>query len=187
MKSQSLSALILGCLITCALLSCSKFSESIERDVIITPDTIRFSITPVTTTREGIKLGEGTSIIDINNYIKAQASEFSSADLKRIKITSISISLPTNDKENNFAFIENITVYSNYTDSLGKIPLAGLTSNPEVKSTALKLGILTDQDMQSFVKQPSMPYTFIGKVRNTTTKTIAVNMVVNYRATLSKD
>lgn len=187
MKSQSLSALILGCLTTCILFSCSKFSESIERDVIITPDTIRFSITPVTTTREGTKLGEVTSIIDINNYIKAQANEFSAADLKRIKITSISLSLPVKDTVNNFAFIENMTVYSNYNDNLGKIPLAGVTGNPEIKNKALKLGILTDQDMQSFVKQPSMPYTFIGKVRNTTTKDIAVNMVVNYRATLSKD
>ena len=87
MKFKVSTPLILVTLALLVLCSCSKFSESIQRDVIIDPDTLVFSIPSIVTTREGVKLAELSATVDVESIIKNNASGFSIADLKKIKLT----------------------------------------------------------------------------------------------------
>jgi hypothetical protein len=189
MKRKASTPLILIALSLFLLCSCNKFSETIQRDVIISPDTLVFPIPSIFTTRENIKLAELSASVDVESIIKNSASGFSIADLKKIKITSISIVLPTSDTVNNFSFIEKVSLkISSSTDTTQAAVLGSIISNPESKVKTLSFKIDTDGDLSKLLVQKNLKYTLSGKVRNTPTKPIAITkMALAYRATLNKD
>lgn len=189
MKFKVSTPLILVTLALLVLCSCSKFSESIQRDVIINPDTLVFSIPSIVTTRDGVKLAELSATVDVESIIKNSASGFSIADLKKIKVTSIAISLPIKDTVNNFSSIEKISLkISSSTDTTQAAVLGSIIDNPESKVKALNFKIDTDGDLSKLLVQKNLKYTLTGKVRNIPTKTIPIaGLIFVYRATLSKD
>lgn len=188
MKFKASTPLILVALTLLILSACSKFSESIQRDVIINPETFVVSFPSILTTRDGVKFSEKQATIDIESTIRNNASGFTIADLKKIKVTSIVLSLPKLDT-GNFAFIEKLSLkISSSTDTTQAAVLGSVIDNPESKVKLLNFKIATDGDLSKLLVQKNLVYTLTGKVRNIPTRAIPItNMVFVYRATLSKE
>jgi len=190
MKSKASTPLILVTLTVLMLSSCSKFSESIQRDVIINPGLLAFSIPSILTTREGVKFTEVLATINVDSIIKNDAQGFTIADLKKIRIASLALILPdTSDKISDFSFVEKISLkISSSTDTTQAAVLGSIINNPETKVKVLNFKIDTEGDLSKLLVQPRLKYTLTGKVRNIPTRAIPIaGLVFVYRATLSKD
>ncbi|MBE9602506.1 hypothetical protein [Pedobacter sp. MC2016-24] len=190
MKFKVSTPLILVTLALLVLCSCSKFSESIQRDVIINPGLLAFPIPSISTTREGVKFTELLATINVDSIINYDAQGFNSADLKKIKIASLTLLIPdTSDKVSDFSFIEKISLkISSSTDTTQAAVLGSIIDNPESKVKVLNFKIDTDGDLSKLLVQKNLRYTLTGKVRNIPTKTIPIaGLIFVYRATLSKD
>lgn len=188
MKFKASIPLILVPLTLLIISSCSKFSESIQRDVVI-PDTLGFSIPSILTTRDATKIVQFSSTLGLETTIKNNAAGFSIADLKKTKVSSIILTLPTADTLSDYSFIEKISLkITSSTDTTQAAVLGSILANPESKVKVLQFKIDTDGDLSKLLIQSNLKYTLTGKVRNTPTKLIPrAVLVFEYRATLNKE
>ncbi|WP_222538055.1 hypothetical protein [Pedobacter polysacchareus] len=176
-----------------AFSACNKVSESIQRDVIIKPDTILISIPPMLVNRDSVVIKNlpttvniqaaiadlGGENFSVNNIQTARLSNFSFTYVPKVK-DSVSV-------KNNFSNIGSVRVNlvsSSKTDSLAKFIN---TSSVDAISTNFGLTQVMDKELlKSYLNDGGLTYTMVIKPRKSITDTIKAKISASYTLTLSK-
>ena len=187
MKHILISIAVLPLLITYT--SCSKITESLQRDVEIV-DTVYFEIPIIEDISKTATLPELTTTIDLEAQIRPKvqdltASNFQFARLKNLHLGLAEVKKDSIDRDNNFAnlqFIKFNLSEGSKTDTLANIaiPSANLIG-------ALALPpVMSPETLKPYLSSSSMKYRITVKAKKITTKVMYVRAAISYTVTLSK-
>lgn len=185
-KGLSIAALSLLLIYT----SCSKFSESVQRDTEIT-DTVYFEIPIIDNISKEVVLPDLATTIDLEAQVRAQvqdltASNFQSARLKSMHLGLAEVKKDSIDVENNFAnlqFIKFSLSDGSNTDSLATVVIP---STPAVSRGLALSPVMASEKFKVYLSNPSMKYRITVKARKVTNKVMRVGAAASYIVTLSK-
>lgn len=176
-----------------AFSACNKVSESIQRDVIIKPDTILISIPPMIVNRDSVVIKNLPTTVNIQTAIADLGGEnFSVNNIQSARLSNFSFTYVPKVKDsvsvrNNFSNIGSVRVNlvsSNKTDSLAKFIN---TSSVDAISTNFSLTQVMDKDLlKSYLNDGGLTYTMVIKPRKSITDTIKAKISASYTLTLSK-
>src|SRR5690606_26362932 len=121
--------------------SCSKVSESLERDVIVRPDEIKFDIKPINNTQSGTELAKIPVTMNFDSLIRNQTGqEMGIEDAKSFSVTSFQLVIESLKDDNNFGNFETINVLIESGSQL-KVLVAQITGNPSSNNGRLTLNL----------------------------------------------
>lgn len=176
-----------------AFSACNKVSESIQRDVIIKPDTILISIPPMVVNRDSAVIKNLPTTINIQAAIADLGGEnFSVNNIQTARLSNFSFTYVPKVKDsvsvrNNFSNIGSVRVNlvsSIKTDSLAKFIN---TSSIDAISTNFSLRQVMDKELlKSYLNDGGLTYTMVIKPRKSITDTIKAKISASYTLTLSK-
>jgi len=176
-----------------AFSACNKVSESIQRDVIIKPDTILISIPPMVVNRDSAVIKNLPTTINIQAAIADLGGEnFSVNNIQTARLSNFSFTYVPKVKDsvsvrNNFSNIGSVRVNlvsSIKTDSLAKFIN---TSSIDAISTNFSLSQVMDKELlKSYLNDGGLTYTMVIKPRKSITDTIKAKISASYTLTLSK-
>lgn len=184
-KGLSIAALSLLLIYT----SCSKITESLQRDALIV-DTVYFEIPVIENLSNEVTLPDIATTIDLEAQIRAQvqdltASNLQSARLKNLHLALKEIKKDSIDKENNFANLQSIKF--NLSDGSKTDSLANITIPSTNLIGALALPpVMSPETLKPYLSSSSMKYRIKVKAKKITTKVMYVRAATSYTVTLSK-
>lgn len=181
MKKNRLNTAIATIFCFIALSSCSKVEEITQKDVVITPNSVTFTIPEVTSTDAGSISAPFEVNLDLAALIKEKASSFGVGNIKSIKITSLKIDLINGDDANNFKIIENLSA-SISAEGLSSKVLASVTNNDftTVKQSLVIPVTGGDIELKDYLKATSFKYSISGKAHSKTTKALQAKLTASY-------
>ena len=163
---------------------CSKLDDSTQMNIDLNPSPADFSI-PITASLDaGILLTSIPVNLDLDAMIKLQNKRFSKANVKSIRLTSVVLTLTSEDKEVNLSSVENVRMT---IDGGGKTTelLASLNA-PDSQVKTLNIPVTsTVNDLTSFISDGMVTYIFKGKLRKPTTQNLVGKAALTYRVELA--
>ncbi|WP_316812010.1 hypothetical protein [Pedobacter heparinus] len=184
-KGLSIAALFLLLIYT----SCSKITESLQRDVVIV-DTVYFEIPVIPNIGDEATLPDIATTIDLEAQIKAQvqdltASNLLSARLKNLHLALAEVKKDSIDIDNNFANLQSIKF--SLTDGSKTDSLANITIPSTNLIGALALTpVILPETLKPQLSNPSMKYRITVKAKKATVKVMNVRAAASYIVTLAK-
>jgi hypothetical protein len=162
--------------------SCSKIKEATQRDIVVTPGAINFTI-PVTASTTDQTFGEQNVDLDLNALIKAQASEFGEDNVKKVKIKTITLEVLNKDANNDISNFEKFDVKI----STGGTPVS-IAANTTIPNTPGLATITVEPtgstDLKSYLTASSFKYALTGKLRKATTIALQIKLTATYDFTV---
>lgn len=168
------------------LFSCSKVTESVQRDIVVMPDSIQFIIPEIS----NVDLADTTLAtipvqIDLDALIKSKAPNFGISNLQSIRLTSLAISLVNPDTLNNFQNIQTLTVSIEAPGKNGAT-LISVPNIPDSRISGLNLPITSQIiDLKELLTAPSVYYRLRGRARRTTAIALTAYAKFTYTITLT--
>ena len=187
MRTHLPLTILLLFMITCS--SCSKISEDIKRDLIVT-DSVDFEIPILSSINDTTKTTTGIGIaLNLDSLNPDNTNNFSRENISKIRISSFRMVLLESDtsvlKTTNFSNIQFIKAelvaggrgqnFANVTN----------TSTSLVRSYNLPVSIPEDT-AKKYLINPDVTYTFRYKARKTTTIPMKSRAYATYTITLEK-
>ena len=171
-------------ILSASIFSCGKVKESLQRDIIVSPDEVNFDIPLVTNTNSGSMLGEIPVTMDFDSLIRNQTNELGVENARNFKLTSVKITLDSLRDDNNFGNFENIIVRiasSNQPDTL----VAQLEGNTNTKSLSVNIPIVAaNPELKGFLSNSSFKFVLTGKARTPTTMILKAQATLTYSLTV---
>lgn len=176
-----------------AFSACNKVSESIQRDVIIKPDTILISIPPMLVNRDSVIISNLPTTVNIADSIAKlggesfSVNEIASARLSNFTFTYVPKVKDSVSVRNNFSNIGSVRV--NLVSGIKKDSLAKFinTSSIDAISTGFSLTQVMNADLlKNYLNDGALTYTMVIKPRKSITDTIKAKVSARYTLTLSK-
>ena len=176
-----------------AFSACNKVSESIQRDVIIKPDTILISIPPMLVNRDSVIINNLPTTVNIADSIaKLGGESFSVNEITSARLSNFSFTYVPKVKDsvsvrNNFSNIGSVRV--NLVSGIKKDSLAKFinTSSIDAISTGFNLNQVMNADLlKNYLNDGALTYTMVIKPRKSITDTIKAKVSASYTLTLSK-
>ncbi|AOM80319.1 hypothetical protein BFS30_26035 [Pedobacter steynii] len=180
-----------------ALSACNKVSESIQRDTIITPDSISFEIPVIPDLNNpNIDIKDLETEVDLAKEIAdLQGERFEPENIVSIRLNSMVIDLmpirsadgkrDSIDAKNNFANIGNIRV--NVTNGAKTDSLARVTNSSNTLLAKFNLTpIISPDSLRGYVNTANMKYNLVVRANTPTTKTMKAKIAATYILTLRK-
>jgi hypothetical protein len=168
--------------------SCSKISESLQRDTVIT-DTVSFEIPVITNIADPVTISNIESPLNFEEQVNAQVQGLSIANLSSVNLRSIDLGLISAesgvDTANTFGKLQSIKLQIGdgiKTDSLARISIA--STGPT--STLTLTPVILPETLKPYLSGSSVRYEVIVKAKKVTTKVMKVKIGAVYRVTLSK-
>jgi hypothetical protein len=159
--------------------SCKKIKEATQRDVIITPDAIEFTIPVITTTTEGTLTSVTESDFDLDELIKSAASEFGEDNIKKITIQSVKIELLNSNTTNKIGNFESLSLSINAPGAT-EATVAAVTAIPAEATTSLEIPITGNNELKTYLGASSFTYTVKGRARTVTTIPLQAKLTAKY-------
>lgn len=183
-KHTLFTALLIA--ISISIFSCGKISESLERDVIVSPDQIDFEIPLVENTDSEGSLGTIPVSMNFDSLIREQTTELGVENAMSFHLTSLQLTLDSTAEESNFGNFERINVYIQ-SDSEPEILIAKLDGNPNSKNGNLNVPLVANRpDLKNFLSSPSFKFNLKGKARNPTTYVMKATATMSYSLKVGK-
>lgn len=158
-----------------------KETETIKRDIIVTPDSSDFIIPIIDNTNSDQIAGYFDASVDIEKEMREITGEFGTNNIRDLRISALKLELPgdTIYEDSNLGNFENIQVE---ISSGGKsATLAKVNNNPSTKSASLMLGggVYTS-DLSSILTNSSFKYKILVKMRKATKKALSARVTASY-------
>lgn len=176
-----------------AFSACNKVSESIQRDVIIKPDSILISIPPMLVNRDSTVIKNLPTTVNIPAAIGSLGGEnFSVADISSARLSNFSFTYVSKvrdsvDLSNNLSNIGSIRVNLVSGSKIDTLATFNNTSSVDAVSTNLNLNQVMNKDLlKSYLNDGNLTYTMVIKPRKSMTDTIKAKISASYTLTLSK-
>lgn len=166
------------------IFSCGKVKETLQRDIIVSPDEIDFDIPLVTSTNSGSSLGEIPVTMDFDSLIRNQTKDLGVENARNFRLTSVKITLDSLREDNNFGNFENINIRiasSSQPDTL----VAQLEANPNTKALSVNIPIVpANPELKGFLSNSSFKFVLKGKARTPTTMVLKAQATLTYSLTV---
>lgn len=172
-------------IITAVFFSCNNISESIQRDIFISPKPVSFTIPKISLTDSLMPIGNlNVKSLNLDSLINIQTEKFGAKNIKSIKIKDFKLALLDTNSLNNIQNIEIITVKINAT---GQKEQSIATAAPsDSKAALLTIPLVSGiSDLKSFLTSPSFNYSLTGELRTATTKELKAQVTATYVVTVS--
>lgn len=176
-----------------AFSACNKISESIQRDVIITPDSLLFSIPPLKSNQDSVVLNDLPTTVNIINEINnLDGEKFGLDNISNVRLSNFSITYVPKvkdsvDTKNNFSSIGSIKVY--LKDGLKRDSLAKVANTGPIDAVTRSFTlspIMKEDLLKYYLNLGNLKYSMVIKARKLTTDTIKAKISASYTLTLSK-
>jgi hypothetical protein len=183
---KSLTSLAFLTLILAFFLSCTKDSESIKRDIIITSKSNDLVIPITTDSLIRIVFGKVTMTSDLDQLIKAQDGAFGVENITSIKISGFKFSVADTNAKNNVA---------NFASLTGQLAISArdtilLASYPTIQSRPANLLVVPlinqNTELKPYITGGSLNYVIAGVLRRPLTKSLTTNITPQYTITVEK-
>lgn len=162
-----------------------KETESIKRDIIITPAGSEFTIPVISNTNNGQVAGAFEASVDIEQEMHKVTGEFGLDNINDLRITALKLELvdtPIMD-DNNLGNFEGIQV--EISSAGKKATLARVTDNSSAKSGSIMVpGGVSTADLKEILNAPSFKYDIRVKLRKPTTKELKAKVTASYTITV---
>jgi len=166
--------------ISVSIFSCSKVSESLERDVIVRPDQIDFEIPLVESTESEESLGTIPVTMNFDSLIREQTIDLGVENAMSFHLTSLQLTLDSVSDDSNFGNFERINIYIQ-SDSQPAILVAKLEGNPNSKNGSLSIPLVANRpELKDFLSSSSFKFNLKGKARNPTTFAMKATATMSY-------
>lgn len=172
-------------IITAVLFSCNNISESIQRDIFISPKPVSFTIPKITDTDSLMSIGNlNIKSLNLDSLINIQTEKFGAKNIKSIKIKEFKLELLNADSLNNIQNIETISLKIN---TAGQPDQSIATAAPsDSRATKLTIPLVSGiPDLKSFLTSPSFNYSLTGELRTATTKELKAQVTAMYIVTVN--
>lgn len=170
--------------LSATIFSCGKIKESLQRDIIISPDEVDFNIPEVTTTASRTSLGEIPVTMDFDSLIRSQTKDLGVESARNFKLTSVKIALDSLRDNNNFGNFENISVRI-VSNSQPDTLVAKLEANPNTKLISISIPIVpANPELKGFLSSSSFKFVLSGKARTPTTMILKAKATLTYSLTI---
>lgn len=167
-----------------AFASC-KETETIKRDIIITPAGSEFTIPVISNTNSGQVAGAFETSVNIEEEMHKVTGEFGLENIDDLRITAFKLELvdtPILD-DNNLGNLEGIQVEINGGGK--KATLARVNDNPSTKSGSIMIpGGVSTEDLKDILIAPSFKYDIRVKLRKPTTRPLKAKVTASYTITV---
>ncbi|WP_214226795.1 hypothetical protein [Pedobacter sp. B4-66] len=171
-------------IITAVLFSCNNISESIQRDIFISPKPVAFTIPKISDTDSIILIKDiNTKSLNLDSLINGQVDKFGAKNIKNIKIKDFKLALLDTNSLNNIQNIETIivTIKASGQDSL----IIARTNPSASKAAKLTIPLVSGiSDLKGFLTSPSFNYKLTGILRTATTKELKAEITATYTVTV---
>lgn len=186
MKSKILYIALIALVLT--YISCSKISESLQRDTVIT-DSVFFEIPAITSLANEVTISI-ESPLNFGEQVNAQVQDLNIGNLSSVKLSSLDMDLMTRDSgvvdtANNFGnlqFVKMQVIDGVKTDSLASIRIPSAATNSALELTP----VIKPETLKPYVSQSAVRYNVIVKAKKVTTTAMRVKIGAVYTFTLSK-
>lgn len=185
--------LLIAATLLLALSACNKVSESIQRDIIIKPDSLLFSIPPTALSSDSIVIDNLPATVNIINEINNPGGEnFSLENITKVKVSDFSITYVPKvkdsvDAKNNFSSISTLRV--NLINGLKRDSLAKYANTGSIDAVPLRLAltpVIDGEILKTYLNNGSLKYSVVIRLRKSTTDTIKAKLSASYTLTLEK-
>ena len=163
--------------------SCSKIDDSTELNIVISPDTIRYTIPIITSLDTGYNIASIPLQLNLDSMIKLQNKRFSATDIQTIKLNSFRMNLADTDTAYTFANFQNLslTLEGNGAKS-GQLASSNF---PDSKVKVLTIPITdTDNNLKNKTGGGSVNLILKGGLRRATSKPYVIKSTATFRVTL---
>ncbi|WP_316820159.1 hypothetical protein [Pedobacter gandavensis] len=188
--------LLIVAILILAFSACNKISEDIQRDLIISPDSIKFSIPPMTVNGDSIVIDNLPTTLVINNFLDSlnrQGGEiYSVNNISEIRLSNFTVDLipNKNDTVNNRSNFSSIgLINANLSSGTQKDKLAEITNNSSLDSFSAKLTlkqVMSNDLLRNYLNNGNLKYSLVIKPRKSTIDTIKAKIGTSYTMTLKK-
>jgi hypothetical protein len=162
-----------------------KETETITRDIIITPAGSEFTIPVISNTNSGQVAGNFDASVNIDEEIRKVAGNSDLATITNLKITAFKLELVDTPilEDNNLGNLEAVQVE---IDGGGKkATLAKVTNNPAAESGSVMLpGSVYTGDLEDILRASSFKYDIRVKLRKVTTMPLRAKVTPSYTITV---
>lgn len=174
--------------LTLTYAACSKISESLERDVIIKPDTLLFNIPLLPTTTAAVSTGDLAFTLNLQNELDKQKQGLKISNIYNTKITSFKIDIikDTSDKVNSFGNIDTLSVLLSNASAVDTLAKVINPSSATLLSWTLPTR-LTGSALQNILAAPPLKYRIRFKARTATTLPMKARIIAVYTLQLKQD
>lgn len=176
-----------------AFSSCNKISEDLQRDLIISPDSMSFSIPPMIANGDSIVIDNLPATVNIADSIKKETvDEFNADHIKAVRLSNFTIDLVRhkNDTINNRSNFNSIDfVKANLNNGTQKDNLASVTNSSSLDVFTAKLTlnqVMETSTLKTYLSNGTLRYSLIIKPRKSTIDTIKAKIGTSYTLTLVK-
>jgi len=163
--------------------SCSKIDDSTELNIVISPDTIVYTIPTISSLDTGYNIASIPLRLNLDSMIKLQNKRFSAADIQSIKLNSFRMNLVEKDTAYTFANFQNLSLTLRGN---GETSRQLASSNfPDSKVKVLTIPITdTDNNLKTTTSGGLVNIILKGQVRRVTTKPYVIKSTATFRVTL---
>ena len=166
--------------------SCGKISESLERDVIVSPDQIAFDIPLVKSTDSLKQIGTIPVTMNFDSLIRQQTTELGVGNAISFHLNAFQLTLDSIAEDSNFGNFERINVYI-VSDSQAEVLIAQIEGNPNSKNGSLNIPLVANRpDLKNFLSSDSFRFSLKGKARNPTTYVMPAKANMRYSLKVGK-
>jgi hypothetical protein len=167
-----------------AFASC-KETETIKRDIIITPAGSEFTIPVISNTNSGQLAGSFEASVDIEKEMHKVTGEFGLQNITDLRITAFKLELVDTPimEDNNLGNFEGIQV--EISSAGKKATLARVTDNSSAKSGSILVpGSVSTADLKEILAASPFNYDIRVKLRKPTTKELKAKVTASYTITV---
>lgn len=185
MKLTKLSTVSLITVLTLGFItsSCNSVKDLIKFNLPAQTIEVDFEIPPTATGEKS--LADFNVRFNVDSAIKANASQFSAANIKSAKI--ISVKVETSNAEQGGDHLGALSAAKAQLSSSGNstlVTIAELTDNPATFAASLTLPV-KDVELKDYFKDSNFTYVLSGTVRTATTTTLRCKAIIKFDASLS--
>ncbi|QEC44370.1 hypothetical protein [Pseudobacter ginsenosidimutans] len=181
MKLRKLSTVSLALLFSFGMLnsSCDKVKDLVSVNIPLQTVEYEFEIPPL---EEGeVTLGDFNIRFDMDSAIKANAPQFSTENIRKVRVTSVNVSTSNSTTTDHLGVFSTATARANSNVNTDITTIASLSNNPDTKVQSVDFTVDKDKELKSyFVKATSFSYVIAGVARRATTTTLNATVKVKF-------
>lgn len=181
MKLRKLSTVSLALLFSFGMLnsSCDKVKELVAVNIPLQTVEYDFEIPAL---QEGeVTLGDFDVRFDMDSAIKANAPQFSTENIRKVRVLSVNVSTSNSTETDHLGVFSTATARASSDVNTELTTIASLSNNPDTKVQSVDFTVDKDKELKSyFINATSFTYTIAGIARRATTTPLQATVKVKF-------
>lgn len=184
--TRSIVRIFTALLFVLVIFSCKKINESIQREIVVSPEPALFTIPVIPNTNAGFIAGEFLDTINLEHELHLVSKEFGPGNVSDVKVLSVKLDLlaDTIDEEHNLALFDDISI----TVSSGekKAILAKVENSSASEGSMLVQGAVPTTDLKDILTGSTFLYDIRVRAARATSSTLRARLSPVFSVTVKK-